>query len=168
MSAASGEAGIKMAECQSGQYKLWHGQLMAELNWTYGWALPLQTVKWSVWSSLPCQPSETLVLIADQDGSCSNVPPIHWEENFHLCPCHLCGGNWLWERVWQVRFKFILAWCNFKTCCKFLASCQFNDLRFLQLCWLPLGDSEQGQAVEGHQSEVWNWEWRGGVNAKIT
>ena len=154
MSAASGEAGIKMAECQSGQYKLWHGQLMAELNWTYGWALPLQTVKWSVWSSLVMKHWSLLLSIADQDGSCSDVPPIHWKENFHLCPCHLCGGNWLWERFWQVRFKLVSARKNLKL----FTNCQCNDLLFLQLCWLPLGDSEQGQAVEGHQSEVWNWE----------
>ena len=35
MSAASGEASDKMAEFQSGQYKLWHCQLMAEV-WSWG------------------------------------------------------------------------------------------------------------------------------------
>ena len=106
MSAASGEATNKMAEFQSGQYKLWHGQLMAQL---YPWRAK------EMWSEVnDCQSVKKINLIlilglADQDGPCVNVLPTHWEENFHLCPCHLCGGNWLRERFWQVRLsKFCL------------------------------------------------------------
>ena len=99
MSAASGEATNKMAEFQSGQYKLWHGQLMAQL---YPWRAK------EMWSEVnDCQSVKKINLIlilglADQDGPCVNVLPTYWEENFHLCPCHLCGGDRLRERFWQV------------------------------------------------------------------
>ena len=133
-----------------------------------GSALPLESkrdVKWSEWVSISWKINRILILgVADQDGPCVNVLPTHWEENFHLCSCHLCWGNWLRERFWQVRYKLILPWWNLKP----FVSCRFNDLWFFQLCRLPLGDSQQGQTVEGHQSEVWKQWRRGGVNAKIT
>jgi len=48
MSAASGEASVKMAEFQSGQYKLWPCQLMAELNSTHGEQREICVLEWIV------------------------------------------------------------------------------------------------------------------------
>ena len=192
MSAASGEASDKMAEFQSGQYKLWHCQLMAEV---WSWGDFHRAMSLFFYDAIPDNPSYGYATVSW--WLCSTPRDernVLWSDWFSLVNCLLC----CLELVFRIcRSRWALPPCSTSTLARELPplplpsvwgrSASREDLtglkRFFwkstlgvvqlftlwswlfQFCWLPVGVTQQGEALEGHQGEI-REPGRGGLNTK--
>ena len=115
-----------------------------------------------------------------QTVSCLKIPV------FTLLTVWSCRSRWAWPQcstntlarelpllpllsVWgQLVLREVLTGQKGLFCWIELESLYMSLVKIVifQFCWLPLGNKQQRQALEGHQSQVWD-KWRGGVNRMI-